>query len=85
MLYNFPHHPPAYQPPRFPPLSEPALSHIYIWRLGRGEGWYAGGKGLKNGPLKALVLPPLIFPYAKLEPAPVPPNTVLEGGKGGRG
>jgi hypothetical protein len=34
-------HPPAYQPPIF--VSPFPLSHIYIWRLGRGEGWYAGG------------------------------------------
>ena len=44
----------AYQPP-FPP----SLSHIFTYGdWGRGEGCYAGGgKGLKNGPLKALVLP----------------------------
>ena len=32
----------AYQPPIF--VSPFPLSHIYIWRLGRGEGWYAGGE-----------------------------------------
>jgi len=44
-------------PTPFPPLSEPALSHIYIWRLGRGEGWYAGGRGAGTKPHTGAGLP----------------------------
>ena len=32
-----------------PPAKQPfPLSHIYIWRLGRGEAWYAGGERIEE-------------------------------------
>jgi hypothetical protein len=54
--------PPAKQPP--------SLSHIFTYGdWGRGEGCYAGGgKGLKNGPLKALVL--LLLFLSESDPLP---------------